>query len=197
MRIAVSDVGFLTIYLAGVVLAYIVRIPFLRRANRGRIREDRLNFLGGLLNFVSFIAIVILPFYKFDSRFSDLAFTLPAWTGWLGGIILVGAIALLLRAHLDLGRNWSATVRIREGSTLVTNGVYGVIRHPIYTAHWMIVIAQALLVRHWIFGLAGVPVFALVFFYRLPREEEMMLKIYGDEYADYMRRVGGVFPRVG
>ncbi len=192
-----SDAVLLTIYLAGAVLAYVVRIPSVRGANRGEIREDRVDLRESVFNVISFIGMFVLPFFKLGRWLSGLAYTLPAWTGWVGVVILAGAIALLLRAHLDLGRSWSATVRIRQGHALITDGVYGVIRHPIYAAHWLIAIAQALLVRHWVFGLAGLPAFALIFFYRLPREEAMMLKTYGDEYRGYMHRVGGLLPRLG
>jgi protein-S-isoprenylcysteine O-methyltransferase Ste14 len=192
-----SDGVFLTIYLAGAVLAYVVRVPFVRSASRGEIREDRLDFREAVFNVISFVGIFILPFNKLGGGLPRLAYTLPAWAGWIGTAVLLGAIVLLWRAHVDLGRNWSATVRVREGHALITDGVYGVVRHPIYAAHWLIVISQPLLVRHWVFGFAGLPAFALVFLYRLPREEAMMVKVYGDEYREYMRRVGGVLPRLG
>jgi protein-S-isoprenylcysteine O-methyltransferase Ste14 len=191
-----QDRVFLIIYLCGALLAYAIRVPFLRRANRGRIREDRLDFREAVLNVVSFVGMFVLPINALDDALPGLTYALPAWAGWLGTGVLAGAIVLLWRAHVDLGRNWSATVRVREGHALITGGVYGLIRHPIYAAHWLIAISQALLVHHWVFGLVGLPAFALVFFNRVPREEAMMLKVYGDDYREYMQRVGCVFPRL-
>jgi protein-S-isoprenylcysteine O-methyltransferase Ste14 len=89
------------------------------------------------------------------------------------------------------------TVLLRERQSLVTDGVYAWIRHPIYASLWLIVIAQPLLVQHWIFGFSGLPTFALLFFHRLRREEGMMINAFGDQYRDYMRRVGGVIPWIG
>lgn len=100
------------------------------------------------------------------------------------------------RAHVDLGRSWSPTMRIREGHMLVTDGVYGWVRHPIYAALWLIVIAQALLVHNWFYGLIGTTAFALIFFYRIPREEGLMIKECGAEYRAYMCHVGGVIPNL-
>lgn len=187
----------LYIYLGGIVLAYIIRVPFVKAANRGAIREDRVDFREGLFNILSFLGMFALPFFALGSWLSDLTYSLPEWISWLGAIILASAIILLWRAHVDLGRSWSATVRIRDGHSLITDGVYGWVRHPIYAAHWLMAISQALLVHHWVFGLIGLPAFALIFFYRIPREEAMMIKIYGDEYRDYMKWVGGVFPKFG
>ena len=48
--------------------------------------------------------------------------------------MLVAAGWLFWRSHADLGRNWSVHVRVREGHTLVTSGVYSWIRHPMYAA---------------------------------------------------------------
>jgi protein-S-isoprenylcysteine O-methyltransferase Ste14 len=191
------DQVFLDIYLAGALIAYVVRIPFIRRANRGKIREDRLDVREAIFNLVSFVGLFLLPIYAGQGALPGLAYALPDWAGWIGAAALVAAIVLLWRAHVDLGRNWSATVRVREGHALITEGVYGYLRHPIYAAHWLIAFSQVLLVRHWIFGLSGLLAFGLVFFYRVPREEAMMLKVYGDDYRQYMQRVGGVFPKLG
>jgi protein-S-isoprenylcysteine O-methyltransferase Ste14 len=186
----------LYIYLCGVVLAYLVRIPFVKQANRGAIQEDRVDFREGLYNILSFLGMFVAPFFDLGKSFASLDYTAPAWLSWVGTVVLAAGILLLWRAHLDLGRSWSATVRIRAGHALVTQGVYAWVRHPIYAAHWLIALSQALLVHNWLLGLIGLPAFAMIFFYRLPREEAMMLKTYGEEYRAYMQRVGGVVPKI-
>ncbi len=50
--------------------------------------------------------------------------------GWTGVVILLGAVFVFARAHLDLKSNWSPTLEIFEGQALVTRGIYGTIRHP-------------------------------------------------------------------
>jgi len=128
-------------------------------------------------------------------NFAD--YELPAWTGWAGAVIFAVVLWLLWRSHADLGRNWSPTVEITQGQTLVTQGVYRTIRHPIYTAVWLWGIAQALLLHNWIVGLAGLVSFLPVYLVRVPREEQMMLDHFGEEYRSYMGRTGRVIPRLG
>jgi protein-S-isoprenylcysteine O-methyltransferase Ste14 len=141
---------------------------------------------------------MVMPvIYIATEWFGDVDYRLPGWTGWLGIPLLFAALGLLWRAHADLGRNWSATVRIRAGHALVTDGVYAYVRHPIYAAHWLIVIAQVLLVQNWIAGPVGFLTFLLVYAYRIPREEAMLLQQYGDEYRVYMQHTGRVTPRWG
>ena len=58
------------------------------------------------------------------------------------------------RAEL-LGRNWSATLEIQKGHNIVDAGVYKYIRYPIYSAIWLWVVIEALLLNNYIAGLSG------------------------------------------
>jgi len=50
-------------------------------------------------------------------------------------------------------------------------------------------------VQNWIGGLAGLILFLPVYLRRVPREEEMMLEKFGEEYQVYMGRTGRITPR--
>jgi len=84
-----------------------------------------------------------------------------------------------------------------ERQSLITQGAYGLVRHPIYAGAFLI----------W-FGLAAAYTSAAVLLvtvlYVIPAyvlyirgEEQMMLSRYGDEYREYQRRVGAFVPRRG
>src|SRR6266480_7000844 len=51
---------------------------------------------------------------------------------WLGVVLFVAGGALRIWPVFVLGRRFSGLVAIQPGHTLVTGGVYGVIRHPSY-----------------------------------------------------------------
>jgi len=57
-------------------------------------------------------------------------------------------------------------------------------------------VAQALLLPNWIAGVSGIVGFGTLFFFRLQREEAMMLETFGDEYRRYMTRTWRVLPGV-
>ena len=63
----------------------------------------------------------------------------------LGTLVLISATYLLYRAHRDLGRRWSITLEIRDGHSLITNGIYEKLRHPMYSSFWLWALSQALL----------------------------------------------------
>ena len=96
---------------------------------------------------------------------------------------------------MDLKSNWSPTLEIFEGHVLVTGGIYGTIRHPMYASQWLWVAAQILLMQNWIAGPIGLIIFIPFYILRVPAEEKMMLDTFGDQYRDYLKRTGAVIPR--
>ena len=179
------------IYLFGVYT------PSMRRFKRSKVVDDRTRVLDIVLDFSTFAGWQVLPLVAIFSPWLDFAdFLLPVWAGWIGVAIFAGTVALLWRANTDLGRNWSPKIDIREGQALVTSGVFRHIRHPIYAGLWLWAIAQPLLLQNWIAGFALLVLFTPLYFIRTPREEQMMLDHFGDEYGAYVKRTGRVLPRL-
>ncbi len=125
-------------------------------------------------------------------RFADYPFV-PV-QGYLGIAVDLGVLWLFHRTHRDLGRNWSVSLDLRERHTLVTNGVYAWVRHPMYAGFWLMAVAQVLMLPNWVAGPAGLVGFGALFFGRVGREEAMMTAGFGDEYRSYMRRTARVIP---
>ncbi|MBI3965362.1 MAG: isoprenylcysteine carboxylmethyltransferase family protein [Chloroflexi bacterium] len=109
---------------------------------------------------------------------------------------LTASIFLFWRTHRDLGANWSPTLEIGAQHTLVTRGVYGRIRHPMYASQALLALAQALLLPNWVAGLAGPLAFLARYLIRVPREERMMLDHFGDAYRAYSAHTGRILPRL-
>ncbi len=200
-----SDSIFKVIFLVGFVVGFIIRgvfvfwIQFNRRSKQNIIIVDRKTGLDKLLLFYSSMGFIVIPlFYLLSPRLDFADYHLPTWAGWAAGLVgtAVFAMALLLlwRSHADLGRNWLPTLQIREEQSLVTKGVFHYIRHPMYTAHLLWGIAQALLLQNWIAGFAMLVTILPLYLVRIPREEKMMLEHFGEEYRLYMNRTGRVIP---
>ncbi len=143
------------------------------------------------------VGMFILPaLYLFTPWLAFADIDLPAGMGLLGALVFAAALWLLWRSHHDLGRNWSMDPQTSEGQTLVTNGVYRRIRHPMYAAHWLWALAQLLMLQNWIAGPALLLLYLPFYFYRASREEPLMLRTFGEEYRLYMERTGRIFPRL-
>jgi len=183
------------VFLVGFVVGSVVRKVY-TGGRREKPRTRRMTVADTVVVSVAGVALVVLPMVYVFSPWLDFAdYHLPAWTGWAGAAVFAAAIWLLWRSHADLGRNWSPVVQVLKEHTLVTDGVYRHIRHPMYSAHFLWGIAQALLLQNWIAGPALLVVFVPFCLVRVPHEERLMLETFGDEYRVYMSRTGRIFPR--
>lgn len=185
------------IWLSGFVGSIVIRTPHAIANRRNRTVADRHGFGERLLLAGMFATMMILSLADIVTPFLDFAvYTLAPWTVWFGAVLQAGYCWLFWRSHSDLGRNWSPGLEVREGHELVTWGVYGRIRHPMYAAIWLGAAAQALLIQNWIAGLLVLPAFALMYVFRVPREEAMMEAEFGEAYVDYKARTGRIWPKL-
>lgn len=146
---------------------------------------------------VLFVGTLLLPLlFLFTTWLWWADYALPGWCPWLGLLLLAAALWLFWRSHVDLGQNWSRTLEIRATHELVTRGVYRSIRHPMYAAIWLFSLGQGLMLENWLAGWAALGAFAVLYFVRVPREEQMMGEHFGLAYRAYQARTGRLFPRV-
>ena len=185
------------IFTIGILLSVIIRIPYQRETQKNAIIDDRKTSEEKIILFLIFVGMLLLPFTYVLSPWLNFAnYHPPIWVNVLGIVTFAIALWLFWRAHDDLGKNWSPTLQIREGHTLVTNGVYQVIRHPMYTSALLWCIAQALLLPNWIAGLGGLISFGIASIARIGKEEQMLLEQFGDEYEAYRQRTKRLVPYV-
>lgn len=189
---------FVWIYFLAIVIETVIRAPLNRKRKEQKMNIRRVTSQETIILSLLLIAMLIVPLvYAFSNLLDFANYALPAWTGWLGVIILAGALFVFWRAHADLGLNWSPTLEIREKHELITKGIYGVIRHPMYASQWLWVIAQPLLLQNWIAGWLNCLVFVVFYALRVKAEEQLMIEQFGDDYHAYMKKVGAVFPKFG
>ena len=187
------------LYLAGLVFSEALRLP--RRVGRSRSsrewsRTSPANRLPELLVLGAvFIGIWALPIaHVFTNWLKTWDYSLPAWATWLGVIVFLVSLGIRWKAQRDLGRQWSYTLETAEGHRLVTSGIYARLRHPIYTSLILWAAAQPLLLHNFAAGWSGAVAVALIWFIRVPREEQLMLEEFGEEYRKYMARTGRLIP---
>lgn len=185
-------------YWAAIVVEMVIRAPLNKKRKEEKMSEQRVSSQEKFILFLLLIGMFILPLIYSASTWLDFAnYSLPVWAGWLGVALLLGALFVFWRAHADLGLNWSPSLEIREKHQLITKGIYGVIRHPMYASQWLWVIAQPLLLQNWIVGFVNLLIFIPFYMLRVQAEEKMMVDIFGDEYREYMKQTGGVLPKIG
>jgi protein-S-isoprenylcysteine O-methyltransferase Ste14 len=188
---------FTAIYFVALVIQMIIRAPLNKKRKQEKMSERRVTRQEIFILLLLSLGGLIIPILYAATNWLDFAnYTLPVWVGGLGVLILAAGLFIFWRAHVDLGLNWSPSLEIREKHELITRGIYGVIRHPMYASQWLMTLAQPLLLHNWIAGFMNLLAFIPFYFLRVKAEEQMMLDSFGTQYREYMERTGGVLPKV-
>jgi protein-S-isoprenylcysteine O-methyltransferase Ste14 len=135
--------------------------------------------------------IVLVPLHRVNLQ--RFAFPLPFWLRWVGLALGLASLGLWTWTHVALGRFWSVPLQLRADHRLVTSGPYSRVRHPMYAAALGWVVSLGLVVANWV-PLIFAAWVAILVLMRVPREEQMMVERFGDEYREYMKRTGRFFP---
>ncbi len=114
----------------------------------------------------------------------------------LGALLFIGSLLVLWRSHFDLAANFSPSLFIRNKHSLITTGIYQRIRHPMYLSFYMWAIGQALLIDNWLAGPFGIVAFAAIYLFRVDREEQQLVEVFGDEYVKYQEVTGRLLPKL-
>ena len=180
-----------------IVAQMVIRAPLNKKRRLEKMSERQVTGKEKSILGLLFLGGFLLPLLYSTTSWLDFAnYTLPVWAGWIGVVLIAAALYVFWRAHADLGLNWSPTLEIREKHELITRGIYGVIRHPMYASQWVLAIAQPLLLQNWLVGFTNLIIFIPFYFLRVQAEEKMMQDSFGDEYRNYMKKTGAVFPKL-
>lgn len=147
--------------------------------------------IGGLVLWLSPLIYLLDPAWMTWSKIG-----LAEWVRWLGvgiGILCVGLIYWLFRS---IGSGITPTSATRKQHTLITNGPYRWVRHPLYTVGSSMFLALGLMADSWFIAGLGVLTFLLMAI-RTPKEEANLIEKFGNEYREYMKHTGRFFPKVG
>lgn len=111
---------------------------------------------------------------------------LPAWASWVGAVLFLAAYALyaeVMRENAYLSR----TIEVQGGQRVVDTGLYGIVRHPMYSATLLLFLSMPIVLSSpfsFIIMLAYLPIIAK----RIRNEEKVLAKGL-EGYAEYLTRV--------
>jgi protein-S-isoprenylcysteine O-methyltransferase Ste14 len=156
------------------------------------VKEDRSNrWVIAALGVLSFID-AYLPAYT--DRIDFLTFGGEA-VRWVGFFLYSAGGVLRLAPVFVLGRRFSGLVAIQPEHRLVTNGLYGIIRHPSYLGLFVSVLGWGLAFRSGV-GVAIAVMMLVVLLARIKAEERLLSETFGAEYDAYRGRTWRLIPYV-
>ncbi len=111
----------------------------------------------------------------------------------IGVIFTIAGLIVAVIARKTLGSNWSSDIELKKNHELITKGIYGYVRHPIYTGILMMGLGSLLFFHTE--GLIIIYLFVILFcVFKLINEEALMLKHFPKEYKGYKKRVKALIP---
>ena len=171
---------FVPMFIAGIVL--IVRQPELLRKRLDAKEQQQEQKWVVALSGLMFIAVFVVA--GLSRRFGW--YMLPDWAVFVATVVFLAAYALyaeVMRENVWLSR----TIEVQENQQVVSTGLYGIVRHPMYSATLLLFLSMPLVLGSpWSFAimLLYIPIIAL----RI-RNEEQVLERELKGYTEYKQRV--------
>jgi len=185
------------IWAIGILVWVVIRYPYQRCARKQKVVRNQYDNRERILISGAVFGLFLIPLFYMTTGFPKFAdYPFRSAMGWAGVATMALFLLVFIQSHRNLGRNFSMTLEIRETHTLVIDGIYRYVRHPMYSSFWLWAFGQALLFPNWIVGGAGLLAIAFLYFRRVRREEQMMLEAFGEEYAAYSNRTARLIPWV-
>lgn len=178
VAVAVIASGAYTLYLAKYDPALLKRRT---EAGIAYEKEPEQKVIISLL-FIAFFALVVLPPLDFRFGWSSV----PWYISVVGdALVIVSFYVFYLVSKVNTYA--AANVRVEEGQKVISTGVYGLVRHPMYFGALFLVVGTPLALGSW-WTLLLIPLFLPILYFRIANEEKVLLRdLQG--YEEYRNKV--------
>jgi len=109
-------------------------------------------------------------------------------------LLVLASLIFVTAAVRTLGKQWSLQARVLEHHELIRRGPYRIVRHPIYTGMFGMLIASSLVHGDWL----GLVIASIVYYLgtamRIRSEEKLLREQFGSDYEEYAREVPAFIP---
>ncbi len=113
----------------------------------------------------------------------------------IGLVIIVTGCYVNVAGRLKLKHNWANQVTIYTNQTLVREGVYCIVRHPLYASIIWMLISGSLIYTNYVAFLSIIFIFLPMMYYRARQEEQVLCTEFPD-YCEYKQKTGMFFPKL-
>lgn len=157
---------------------------------QGWRRDERGEYLV-LLQCALLIGFVFLPIYRpAEWNINSPILLSLRWT--IAAVLGLGAFLLIGRGLIDLGQNLTPLPYPKDDGQLVRSGVYGTVRHPLYSGLICAALSWSILQLS-LSHLIGVAILFVFLDAKARREEAWLTEKY-PEYSQYQQQVKKLLP---
>lgn len=171
---------FIPMFIAGIIM--MIKNPKLLESRLDAKEKQKEQSVVIKLSGLMFIAGFILA--GLDFRFNWI--TLSPWVSYVASILFLLAYIMwaeVLRENTYLAR----TIKVEEGQTVIDTGLYGVVRHPMYTATVILFLSMPLVLGSLV-SLFVFLIYPILIGIRIVNEEKFLEKELNG-YIEYKKKV--------
>ena len=151
--------------------------------------------LASSIAIVGLLGVHWLTLYTFSTQHQDLNTTIEPILTAIALTLIFTAILISQVAIRTLGKFFDR-LTIKSDHQLVTNGIYSLIRHPIYTSYILLFLGFCLMLQS-LWGLSLLLIVCIIWFgNRIGIEEQMLEEEFGNEYQSYCSQTKRLFPYI-
>ena len=171
---------FVPMFLAGLVM--MAKNPSLLQSRLSAKEKEREQSLVVKLSGLMFLVGFVLAGLSF--RFGWLM--LPRWVSIVGAVLFL--LSYVLYAEVLRENTWlSRTIEVQEGQQVVSTGLYGIVRHPMYMATLVLFLSMPLVLGS-VLAFVVFLAYPAIIVKRLLNEEEVLARELNG-YTEYMQKV--------
>lgn len=160
-------------------------------------KKDAFKYPFSVVLFLLVPLVLVLPFHETQALTSEyLPEHISPWISWIGITFLVTGGSLALMSRIQLGKYGSPKIVLEDEHKLVTHGIYGHIRNPIYLGFLFLFSGFSLSFQSFIFTFLIVVGLFVIFERRMDMEETLLRSLFGKEYESYVERTNRLIPHV-
>ena len=171
---------FIPMFIAGLVM--MAKNPALLRSRLNAKEKQREQSIVVKLSGLMFLVGFILAGLSY--RFGWLM--LPRWVSILGAVLFL--ISYALYAEVLRENTWiSRTIEVQEGQQVVSTGLYGIVRHPMYAVTLVLFLSMPLVLGS-VLAFIVFLAYPFIIMKRIRNEEEVLARELNG-YPEYMQKV--------
>lgn len=111
----------------------------------------------------------------------------------IGLVLIITGSVCAYSANKEIGEYWSPVVEKTQKQNLVTSGIYGIVRHPLYLSGLLILVGTNIYFgSKWSWAIAIITTAGILC--RIPIEERHLTERFGEEYMIYKQKTKAILP---
>lgn len=183
----------LTISLCVFILFVFILINFIENRSQAKTTAEKKSIVAtGSMTFFFMVFYLILRFQIGRLEMSDSIIHVVLVL--IGLVMIVGGCWINILGRLQLGKYWANHIKIYEDHSLIAEGVFAWVRHPLYASLMLMFYGASVVYLNYAAFLANTLIFIPFMYYRAKQEEALLLKKL-PAYESYQNKVGMFFPK--